>query len=151
MNNFYEVCVLQFSFIINHLGSCCGLLVLLIFSQLDASDSSSSSNFHLLRLGRAATSTTVLASLLTTKCKEVSLQARSRGGTVTMVSKFEIIPAFSRPPVNQEAFLTLPSILLLMASWVKVADCPSQRFLQSSPAGAAGSGSPWYTQQSWVD
>ena len=59
--------------------------------------------FHLLRLGQAVTSTTVLASLLTTKCREVSLQARSRGVTVTTVSKFEIVPACSRPRVNQEA------------------------------------------------
>ena len=43
--------------------------------------------FHLLRLGQAVTSTTALASLLTTKCKEVSLQARSSGGTVTMLDQ----------------------------------------------------------------
>lgn len=43
--------------------------------------------FHLLRLGQAVTSTTVLASLLTTKYREVFLQARSRGGTVTMLDQ----------------------------------------------------------------
>lgn len=60
--------------------------------------------FHLLRLGQAATSTTVLASLLTTKCREVFLQARSKGGTVTMVSlrpspacSLGIIPARESP------------------------------------------------------
>lgn len=43
--------------------------------------------FHLLRLGQAVTSTTVLASLLTTKCREASLQARSRGVTVTTLDQ----------------------------------------------------------------
>lgn len=41
---------------------------------------------HLLRSGRAVTSTTVLASPLTTKCRGVCLQARNSEGTVTTVS-----------------------------------------------------------------
>lgn len=42
---------------------------------------------HLLRLGQAVTSTTALASLLTTRCREVFLPARSRGDTVTMLDQ----------------------------------------------------------------
>lgn len=44
--------------------------------------------FHLLRLGQAVTSTTALASPHTTKCREVFLQAKSSGVTVTTVSVF---------------------------------------------------------------
>ena len=80
--------------------------------------------FHLLRLGQAVTSTTALASLLTTKCREVSLQARSRGVTVTTVSKFETVPACSRPPVNQEASWHCQASFCLWPPGVKVAWLP---------------------------
>lgn len=47
--------------------------------------------FHLLRLGQAVISTTVLASLLTTKCREVFLQARSKDATVTMLDQLFLL------------------------------------------------------------
>lgn len=93
--------------------------------------------FHLLRLGQAVTSTTALASLLTTKCKEVSLQARSSGGTVTMVRNLGPSSVFSwslllprRPPnVGRYPFAYGPLGLELL-------NFPSWHFFQSSPEGA---------------
>lgn len=108
--------------------------------------------FHLLRLGQAVTSTTVLASLLTTRCREVFLPARSRGGTVTTVSKFETIPVCS-PAVSPYTrdFLTLGSILWLKAYWDgKLTWFPFRAFLSYQSCqwwhDHLRFWSPWYTQ-----
>lgn len=67
--------------------------------------------FHLLRLGQAVTSTTALASLRTTKCREVFLQAKSSGVTVTMVSVFPWCPPLQEasPHLARGSWAAFPS------------------------------------------